>query len=144
MTYWSFFYRKEWKKSSDSMDEKNYTTVKEFILLGFTTDPWLQSSLLYLPHYIYQQSFREHHPDFSDLCWFLAPHTHVFLHWESFIPGSLVCFRLCPPNPDDLHLWRQAHLFCWLPSSVLFICWTGRQRVLPVGCHGLWLLCGHL
>lgn len=50
------------------MDEKNYTTVKEFILLGFTTDPWLQSSLLYLPHYIYQQSFREHHPDFSDLC----------------------------------------------------------------------------
>ena len=26
------------------------------------------SSLLYLPHHIYQQSFREHHPDFSDLC----------------------------------------------------------------------------
>ena len=63
-----FFTEKNEKKNSDSMDEKNYTTVKEFILLGFTTDSWLQSSLLYLPHHIYQQSFREHHPDFSDLC----------------------------------------------------------------------------
>lgn len=27
-----------------------------------------ESSLLYLPHHLYQQSFSEHHPDFSDLC----------------------------------------------------------------------------
>lgn len=30
------------------MDEKNFTTVKEFILLGFTTDLWLQSVLFYI------------------------------------------------------------------------------------------------
>ena len=35
------------------MDEKNFTTVKEFILLGFTTDPWLQRVLFYIFLIIY-------------------------------------------------------------------------------------------
>ncbi|DAA21714.1 TPA: olfactory receptor 1010-like [Bos taurus] len=38
------------------MDEKNYTTVKEFILLGFTTDPCLQRVLFYIFLIIYISS----------------------------------------------------------------------------------------
>ena len=50
------FLQKGMKKISDSMDEKNYTTVKEFILLGFTTDPCLQRVLFYIFLIIYISS----------------------------------------------------------------------------------------
>ena len=38
------------------MDEKNFTTVKEFILLGFMTDLWLQRVLFYILLIIYIMS----------------------------------------------------------------------------------------
>ena len=50
------FLQKGMKKISDSMDEKNYTTVKEFILLGFTTDPCLRRALFYIFLIIYISS----------------------------------------------------------------------------------------
>ena len=50
------FLQKGMKKISDSMDEKNYTTVKEFILLGFTTDLCLRRALFYIFLIIYISS----------------------------------------------------------------------------------------
>lgn len=53
-----------------------------------------ESALSHLPHHSCHQSLMEHHPDFSNLCWFLAPHTHTFLHWNPVVPGPLMFF--CP------------------------------------------------
>ena len=92
-------------RHAKSMDEKILPQWRSSYFRIYDRPEVTESSLLHLPHHLYHESFRGHDPDFSDLFWFSAPYTCIFVQWKSVIPGSLVCFCLCPPNPDDLHFW---------------------------------------
>ena len=66
------------------MDEKNYTTVKEFILLGFTTDPCLQRVLFYIFLIIYISSLLGNITLISLICADSRLHTPMY-----FFNGNL-------------------------------------------------------
>ena len=69
------------------MDEKNFTTVKEFILLGFMTDLWLQRVLFYIFLIIYIMSLLGNMTLIFLICsdsWLHIP-TYLFIGSLSFL-----------------------------------------------------------
>ena len=93
-------------RNPKSMDEKNFTTVKEFILLGFMTDLWLQRVLFYILLIIYIMSLLGTWP------WFF---------WSVLILGSIYP-RIC--SLEVCHSWISGMLLymppkSWWPASLM-------------------------
>uniref|UniRef100_A0A8C6CFV2 G-protein coupled receptors family 1 profile domain-containing protein n=1 Tax=Moschus moschiferus TaxID=68415 RepID=A0A8C6CFV2_MOSMO len=97
------------------MDEKNYTTVKEFILLGFTTDPWLQRVLFYIFLIIYISSLLGNITLISLICADSCLHTPMY-----FFIGNL----------SFLDLW---HASVYAPQ-ILMTCTSDDKRISFAGC----------
>lgn len=97
------------------MDEKNFTTVKEFILLGFTTDPWLQRVLFYIFLIIYIISLLGNITLISLIC------SDSWLHIPMyFFIGSL----------SFLDLWYAS---VYAPQ-ILMTCISDDKRISFAGC----------
>ncbi|XP_055278433.1 olfactory receptor 1013-like [Moschus berezovskii] len=97
------------------MDEKNYTTVKEFILLGFTTDPWLQRVLFYIFLIIYISSLLGNITLISLICADSLLHTPTY-----FFIGNL----------SFLDLWYAS---VYAPQ-ILMTCSSDDKRISFAGC----------
>ncbi|XP_020737711.2 olfactory receptor 9G19-like [Odocoileus virginianus] len=97
------------------MDEKNFTTVKEFILLGFTTDPWLQRLLFYIFLIIYIISLLGNITLISLICSDYRLHIPMY-----FFIGSL----------SFLDLWYAS---VYAPQ-ILMTCISDDKRISFAGC----------
>ena len=97
------------------MDEKNFTTVKEFILLGFTTDPWLQRVLFYIFLIIYIISLLGNITLISLICSDSRLHIPMY-----FFIGSL----------SFLDLWCAS---VYTPK-ILITCISDDKRISFAGC----------
>ena len=97
------------------MDEKNFTTVKEFILLGFTTDPWLQRVLFYIFLIIYIISLLGNITLISLICSDSRLHIPMY-----FFTGSL----------SFLDLWCAS---VYTPK-ILITCISDDKRISFAGC----------
>ncbi|XP_065801982.1 olfactory receptor 9G19-like [Muntiacus reevesi] len=97
------------------MDEKNFTTVKEFILLGFTTDPWLQRVLFYIFLIIYIISLLGNITLISLICSDSRLHIPMY-----FFIGSL----------SFLDLWYAS---VYAPQ-ILVTCISDDKRISFAGC----------
>ncbi|KAB0340891.1 hypothetical protein FD755_024639 [Muntiacus reevesi] len=97
------------------MDEKNFTTVKEFILLGFTTNPWLQRVLFYIFLIIYIISLLGNITLISLICSDSRLHIPMY-----FFIGSL----------SFLDLWYAS---VYAPQ-ILVTCISDDKRISFAGC----------
>ena len=97
------------------MDEKNFTTVKEFILLGFMTDPWLQRVLFYIFLIIYIISLLGNITLISLICSDSRLHIPMY-----FFIGSL----------SFLALWYAS---VYAPQ-ILMTCISDDKRISFAGC----------
>ena len=109
------FLQKGMNKNSNSMDEKNYTMVKEFILLGFTTDPWLQRVLFDIFLIIYISSLLGNITLISLICADSRLHTPMY-----FFTGNL----------SFLDLW-YASVY---GPQILMTCISDDKRISFAGC----------
>ncbi|XP_057585596.1 olfactory receptor 1013-like [Hippopotamus amphibius kiboko] len=97
------------------MDEKNLTTVKEFILLVFTTDPWLRRVLFYIFLIIYFNSLLGNITLISLICADSQLHTPM-----NFFIGSL----------SFLDLWYASGY----APKILMTCFSDDKSISFNGC----------
>ena len=127
-------------------EAENFTWTRgapaKFISLGITYC-WNLCITLFLPIYLVSLLGNMGMMLPTDLHGHPAPHIHVLLPGQPFPVVHPLFLTHWPQNIGGLAADPGHYPLCSLYPPDVCACRAGRSWVLPLGSHGLWLLCGH-